>query len=250
MNDPDHCAERAMFIVALDDTDAERRAAIAHARACANCSRALSGAERLLRELDAVASPGAPSPRALQVTLHAVRALDEGAARSQLSRQAAALTLLAGVSLALLSRHRAPEPSWPAFALVLGVATVLASVALRRPAVVLIVTLLLALGLPYGRGLAELSPAIGLKCLAFELLAGALPLLTVIAAGRRRSVSPTATELAALAAAGSLAGGAALIVACPASHAFGHVFAFHTGGALLALVAGFIAYPLLRSEAT
>jgi hypothetical protein len=53
----------------------------------------------------------------------------------------------------------------------------------------------------------------------------------------------------ALAGAGSLAGIGALIVACPAGHALAHLLAFHAGGVLIAVGAGFFAWPLIRSKA-
>jgi hypothetical protein len=195
MSDSEHCAERAMFIAALPASDPERRAALLHARGCPSCSRALASGERLLGELGSAASTGSPSPEALTLTLNAVRALEDASARSRLSRRAALATLVGGIALALLSRHRAAEPHWPAFALCLGVAAVLAATALRRPALVLGVTFALAFGVSYEPSHAsQLSLGIGLKCLAFELVGAALPVLTVIA-GARRVVSPARSEV-------------------------------------------------------
>jgi hypothetical protein len=249
MSDSAHCAERAMFIAALPASDPERRAALLHARGCPSCSRALQSGERLLGELDSAASTGAPSPQALELTLIAVRALEDASARSKLSRQAALATLIGGIALALFSRHRAAEPHWLAFALCIGAAAVLAATAWRRPALVLGVTFALAFGVSYEDSHAsELSLGIGLKCLAFELLGAALPVLTVVAGARRTVVSPARTEVMALAGAGSLAGIGALIIACPASHALAHLLAFHAGGVLIAAAAGFFAWPLIRSE--
>ncbi len=234
----EHIADRALFIAALDAEDAERTAAIVHCRSCAECALALREAQRLLVALDSALPPDAPEPAPLARTAFAVHAI-ERLARRRGSVKATAATLLAGVALALASRHRAPDPNFLLYGGSLALAGLLAALAIHRPWHVLLALSALVLGLSAGGDAGELSIRIGLKCVGFELLAAAAPVLTLLAHARRQALSFAPIELAALAGAGSLAGLCALLVACPASHALGHVMLFHAGGVLLAVCAGF-----------
>ena len=75
-----------------------------------------------------------------------------------------------------------------------------------------------------------------------ELLAASLPWLAFrqVAGPRREKWSS-----AAVAAAGALAGHAALHLTCPAAHADAHLFVFHVGGVVLAAMLAVLATPRL-----
>jgi len=237
----EHIADRALFVAALDAEDPERTAANVHCRSCAECALALRDAQRLLVALDTALSLDAPEPAPLARTACAVHAA-ERAARRHASAKAAVATLLSGVALVLVSRHHAPDPNFFLYAGSLALAALLAALSIHRPWHVLSVLGALALGLSAGGEPAELSIGLGLKCVGFELLAAAAPVLTLLVHTRRHAMALAPIELAALAGAGSVAGLCALLVACPASHALGHVMLFHAGGVVLASCAGLSAH--------
>ncbi len=82
-----------------------------------------------------------------------------------------------------------------------------------------------------------LDAALGLECLATEIASGAAVVGAVWLAVRGRTTSPARSAIAAAAAAGALAGDAALQVTCAAHIAAPHVLAFHLGGVILAAAA-------------
>lgn len=82
-----------------------------------------------------------------------------------------------------------------------------------------------------------LFAAVGVHCLAFELLAAAGPVAAVALAGGFSAQGPRWTA-AALAASGALAGQVALHFSCPAHSAGLHLLVFHLGGVALAALAG------------
>lgn len=80
-------------------------------------------------------------------------------------------------------------------------------------------------------------PLTGLRCLGFELLSAVWPIAAVVAFRGLPSVTRS-FHAAALAAAGALAGQAALHFSCPVSTAGPHLMLFHFGGVALAALAG------------
>src|SRR5207253_2978471 len=76
-----------------------------------------------------------------------------------------------------------------------------------------------------------------LMCTSFELIGAALPLAAAAWAWRK---NPQPGALAQAAAAGALAGQAALHLACPGRHDAMHLWMFHVSGVLLAAVAGWL----------
>jgi hypothetical protein len=98
----------------------------------------------------------------------------------------------------------------------------------------------------YAASGAGLEVAIGLKCVALELLAASIPLATALLLVRGGSLSASWALFAGVSAAGALAGHAALHLACPVRTAAPHLFVFHTGGVLLAVLLGLSAWRLRR----
>jgi hypothetical protein len=246
---PVPCAEIAADALALEalPPDApERASAEAHARTCADCTRALDEARGLLALLD-TAAPPAPSSSALARASAAVVAESdrEAAGRAGLAVSAAVLAVWA-LPLALM---RAPVESGPPFTLSLALAVLaltasVATVVWSRRAALAFPLLSALTALVVGRG-SELAPALGVHCASIEALtalgAGAAAWLLMRGLGRGRggptlSPSPGAAslELAAVGG-GALAGHAALHLGCSAAGELPHLLAFHTGPVTVAV---------------
>jgi len=82
---------------------------------------------------------------------------------------------------------------------------------------------------------AGLVPRVGADCFFVEMIAAALPLAAAAAQFRR---DPRPGMLATAAAAGALAGQAALHLGCSAHDQATHLWVFHVGGVALAALAG------------
>jgi hypothetical protein len=241
----DQLRARALALAALHPDDPDRDAAAAHARACPGCEQALREGTRLLQLIDGELQPPAPPEAALQRAEDGVLAEMRGEARAPTAPHwrarviFASSVVLAFGTLAALSRQRALDPeSWIAAGAAAALAALLASlssaglsVALGAVAVSAALVLLASAG-------AELSPLLGIKCMAIELFAACWPFA---AASLSRGVVTrpgSASAAAALAAAGALAGQASLHLTCEARHALPHLLAFHLGGVVLASLAG------------
>jgi hypothetical protein len=87
-----------------------------------------------------------------------------------------------------------------------------------------------------------LMPMIGVKCVLLELLASLVPWIAFL----RTNAFVRRAEGAAVAAAGALAGHAALHLSCPVAHDDAHLLVFHLGGVLLAAALGGLAIPNRR----
>jgi hypothetical protein len=83
-----------------------------------------------------------------------------------------------------------------------------------------------------------LVPASGAECVLVELFAAALPLATTAYLAKTGRAVNRPGRFAAAAALGALAGQAALHLSCPVRTAGPHLWAFHTGGVLLAAMVG------------
>jgi hypothetical protein len=81
-----------------------------------------------------------------------------------------------------------------------------------------------------------LAATIGLHCLTAEIVSAGIVVGAVWLALRGGTTSPARSAVAAAAAAGALAGDAALQVTCAARDAIPHLLTFHVGGVLLAVV--------------
>jgi hypothetical protein len=227
------CAD-APGLAALPPGDPERTTAAVHAALCPGCARALREAERL----QAVLGEWHPGPVPAAALERAARAIEEELRHEAWRRSAWSVGAAAAfmVGLVALSRHRGGTAlDWATAAVVGALALVLAAVAGRRPALTVAsaaVASLAAALVAGGRG--PLEPGLGVECLVNELAAAAL----VVGAGwlalRGGTSSLTRSTLGAAAAAGALAGDAALQVVCGAHEFALHLLAFHVGGVLLA----------------
>jgi hypothetical protein len=81
-----------------------------------------------------------------------------------------------------------------------------------------------------------LAVEVGVRCLATEIASAAMVVGAAWLAIRGGTTSPARSAVAAAAAAGALAGDAALQLTCAARDAIPHLLAFHVGGVLLAVV--------------
>jgi hypothetical protein len=237
MMECDRLRAEAAGLAALPADDPERAAAEAHARVCAGCARALregEGLQGLLGHAEpAKLPPGALSRASLAVLADLRREARRRAGGSVLAAAAAFLVFLA------LARHpsRAGE-DW-ALASFLGVsALALAALASRRSLLAMALALAAALGAALAAGRTGLvESGLGLHCLATELASASAVIGAVWLAIRGGATSPARSALAAAAAAGALAGDAALQITCAARAEIPHLLAFHVGGVVVAAAA-------------
>ncbi len=220
--------ERAALAAALPEDDPDRVEFLAHAKGCAECDQRFREGEKLQRMLAQVSLPP-PSPEALQRTREAVLAASRP---SWLLNAAAAIP---GFFVPLLIAHHLDATGWTFAIVTLVAATALAASAgaLRAGAVVVLAA---SAGFAFAAGGVPGMPvasdfALGeFLCPALELVAAAIP---VAAVWRFPRAIPQA------AAAGALAGQASLNVVCPAAHLASHLWPFHVGGVLVAILIGY-----------
>ncbi|HKA88194.1 MAG TPA: hypothetical protein VKE22_11025, partial [Haliangiales bacterium] len=202
--------ERSLALATLPDGDPELVEAEAHALSCPACADALAQARDMLRLLDRHGAPPPPSGAALRRARAPIAAELRGGAAGRVWPAVAAAVGFALV--ALLAKHRVTEP-----AALVGAALALAVAALRaaglpwRSWLGLGVTLgasALFAGVVGGPG--ELDPMLGVKCMLLENVAASLPLATTAVLLWRRRAPAGALVFACVAAAGALAGQAAL----------------------------------------
>lgn len=239
----DHLRLRALALAALEPVDPEAAEARAHARACAGCAHALLQAERMLALLDAGLTPALPSAEALRRARDAVeeRMEREAARTPRLGRLAAPLAALGAMALVIgMASHRALDASSLSLAAAsAALALIVAGLGVgKRAGAAAVAACVGAAGVA---ALASSSPglfaATGLHCLSIELFAAAWP-VAAVALARGASALSSGWTSAALAAAGALAGQAALAVGCADRTAGPHLLAFHLGGVVLAALAG------------
>jgi len=237
-------------LAALPPDDPERRLAWEHARSCEGCARALREAERLQAVLGAW-SPEPISSATLSRAAAAI-AVELSAERRRRSIFSAAAAGAFAAALVALARHRGGSAlDWTTASLLAALAMVLAALSGRRPWLVLggVLGVALAGALVEGRP-GPLEAGAGVECLLWELVAATVVALAGWLALRGGTTAPPRSALAAAAAAGALAGDAALQVTCEA-HAVGpHLLAFHVGGVLLAAgIASLVWRPRSRAAA-
>lgn len=228
----------AAGLATLPSGDPEREAAYLHARGCAGCAAALREGERLVALLERL--PPEPAPSAALLQRAAAPVLSDLAPAAPPALVPLAAFAAAAIATVGARAHSGSPRDWIAgAALVLG-AVALAALSARGVLVAVAAVVASALFAIAGGERGPLEPAEGLVCLATELATAAVPLLVAVALARRGRVSG-AGDLAAVAAAGALAGQAALEVTCGAGHAASHVLAFHVGGVLAAALLGALA---------
>jgi hypothetical protein len=234
-------AADALGLVALPQDAPERMGAEAHARTCADCTRELAEARRLLGMVDvALAALPAPSPAALARASAPVLAdLAPGggavAARAGADRLALAVAAAVVAAWALpLALARGPIETGGPFALSLGLAALaaIASAATVRwggrvAAAFPILSALTAFLVGTGRAL---DAAGGVHCAFVETMTAAGVGAAAWLAARGLAKSPPRPEVVVAAVGGgALAGHAALHLACGAATELPHVLVFHTG---------------------
>lgn len=230
----DRIRDEAAGIAALPSDDPARLEAEAHARGCPGCARALVEGERLqvlLAEAEPAALPAAVLGRAYEEIRGELR-------REARRRLAGSIAAVSAAVLVLVGFARVRSPSsadWALAAVLWATAVVLAAAASRRPGLVVVLSVLAVAGLgAVSGGPGPFVPSLGLDCVVTELGSAAAVVGAVWLALRGGTTSPARTAIAAAAAAGALAGDAALQVTCAAHGSMPHLLAFHVGGVLLA----------------
>lgn len=246
MSTCDELRPNAAGIASLPQGDPEREEYLLHARGCDACMRALGEGAKLMRLIEASPVP-APSREALQRASAAIASELRESSRLQAPARpkwiwpAAAAAVAAFCVPLLLSQHLELEGLGAAL-VVLFAATLLAGAAgaLRAGA---LVTLAASAGFALAAGgvpVALLATSVrtgGIDCMFNELVAAALPLLATAWMFQRR---PFPGALATAAAAGALAGQAALHIGCSGSHNAAHLWVFHVGGVAAAALLGWV----------
>lgn len=238
-----HLEEELLAGLAAMSPD-ERRALAPHLDECERCRSRVDDVEDVLGGLDLWQVPP-PSDDALrnarEMVLASMATESESPARRPTkaapSWRFALATFGAGVLLAAIAKQRSGHVhDWveagAALALAVGLAY-FANASRRFGAIALAVAASFGLAL-LGAALPGLSPAVGVKCFLFELATATVPGVIAWRAGRRGE----STTVALAAAAGALAGMAALHVACPVHEERAHLFVFHVGGILAAALLG------------
>ncbi len=236
MTDCDRLRADAPGLAALRSDDPERVAAWSHANGCPGCASALREAERL----QALIAGCEPAPLPVGATERASRAIVAELRREARRRALGSIVAICASVLLFVgfarSRSRSTE-DWAMAAVLAALAIALAAFARRRPLLVVGVTVLAALAAGLAFGQTPLAGAPGVHCLATELASAAVVVGAVWLALRKGTTSPARSAIAAAAAAGALAGDAALQVTCGAQDEVPHLLAFHVGGVLLAAAA-------------
>jgi hypothetical protein len=237
-----HIADRAPGLASLPDGDPERTAAEEHAAICPPCAKALADGHALLALLGDAESASPPSAAAL------ARAMDKIAGEVERPRRlvAAPLALVAWGVIVAAARHRVPgNDAWMMSMAGAAVAAAGAAAAAwlggRVLPVLVAASGLLAFLVGGGGGLA---PEVGVHCVLTELAGAAIAVVPTLLLARRS----TPGFLAAIAAAGAVAGHAALNLACPARADAPHLWVFHTGGVVLAAMLALGAARLVKTD--
>ena len=236
MTECERCRAAAPGLAALRPDAPERVAAWAHASGCPGCAGALREGERL----QALVGAGEPSPisaGALERVSGAILVELRREARRRTIASIAAVCVAFAASVGLMRNRSSLAEDW-AWAAGLGaLAIVLAAAARRKASLVIAAAILAAATAAVAVGHSgPLAVGVGVHCLAIELASAAMVAGAAWLALRGGTTSPARSAVAAAAAAGALAGDAALQVACAAREAIPHLLAFHVGGVLLAAV--------------
>jgi hypothetical protein len=220
-------------LVALPIDDPERVAAWSHASGCAECARALREAERL-QTLIAGWGPGRLPVGALERAGRDIVVDLRREARRRALASIAAVCIAVLVFVVLARNRSGSTEDWSRAAVLGGFAIFLAAFARRCPLLVVGMTMLAALAAGIVSGGTPLAGAPGVHCLATEAASAAMVVGAVWLVIRGGTTSPARSAIAAAAAAGALAGDAALQISCGAQAEVPHLLAFHVGGVLLA----------------
>jgi hypothetical protein len=226
----------AAALTALPPDAPERVSAWAHASGCAGCARALREAERL----QALVTAWEPPPLAAEVLERASRPIVDELGREARRRMIASIAAVCASMAVLAGVARSGSRSavdWAWSAVLGALAIALAAAARRSASLVITAAVLAAMTAAVAAGHpGPLAGPIGLRCLTVELASAAAVVGAVWLAIRGGTTSPARSAVAASAAAGALAGNAALQISCTARDAVPHLLAFHAGGVILSVV--------------
>ena len=235
----EHITHKAVFVAALPHDDPERVDAEAHARSCEPCARVLAESSALVARIDRAPAPPPPSADALRRVSAAIEAetARERAGRPRSLLVATAVMAAWGVEL-VIAKRPAHDPA--SVAVSLGWALMAAALVTRarvRPRWVLagaVAASLVLVVASAGREDAQIYALLGIKCTLLELLAAGIPFGAAIRFARQVRTSVDPWHASAIAAAGALAGQAALHLSCKVAHAGPHLLVFHFGAVLMA----------------
>jgi hypothetical protein len=238
-----HIADQAAFIAALSREDPERIAAERHAQSCSACGEALSKGRALMTLLERAPVPPPPSAEVLTRVSRAIEGETERENGSSISPLLWAMAALAAWALELaIAKKLSHDPARvlvsAGWGLVAAMLAAWASVRARWAAAGAVVASLALIGVALGDD-TQLYALLGIKCTVLELMAACIPYGIAVALARRTRTGFEAWQAAAIAAAGALAGHAALHLSCKVPHAGLHLLVFHFGGVLLAAVLGY-----------
>lgn len=229
----------AAALAMLPSDDAERVAAFAHAAECPECAAELAKGEALRALLETAPAPEPPPPAVLARVAAELRA-EAARADRRVGRAVGAAIVLVWLALLVFARHRAEGASVWLVAAVVGLAAVVAALAGVRLGgrIALAVAGVSALFALFAGTDPDGSLGPGMPCMGSELFAGVVALGVAWAIRSRQGELVGPGFLGAVAAAGALAGQAALNVTCHVRDALPHLLVFHTGGVIVAALLG------------
>jgi hypothetical protein len=221
-------------LAALHPDDPELVAAVSHARGCAGCARALREAGRL----QVLIAACAPAPVPAGVLERASREIAAQLRREARRRAFGSVVAVCASVLVFVAfaRNRSPSLSdWTLAAVLWAFAVLLAVTASRKPLLTMALAVLAGMAAATIAGApGALDALLGLHCVATEVASAAVVVGAVWLVLRGGTTSLRRPAIAAAAAAGALAGDAALQVTCAAHTALPHVLVFQVGGILIA----------------
>ncbi len=231
----------AAGLASLSDGDCAGDEARSHARACPECASLLSEARLVIDYLDAEPPPLPPSPQALARAAAPILAdLDaRSKRRSALAWLPSAAVMAAWGLSVVVARHRLSDGTAWFQSIAVAAAAALAARGVSRfgrwwREAVITASFALVLLSAWG----PLDAKLGIKCVCFELISASLPLVATASLVLKRDFAASAASFASVAAAGALAGQAALHLTCEAQGSTPHLLAFHCGGVLLSAAIG------------
>ena len=229
----------AVGLAMLARDDGERVAAFAHAAGCAECAAELAKGEKLRALLEAAPAPEPPPPAVLARVAAELRA-EAARADRRVGRAVAVAIVLAWIVLLVFAQHRAEGATVWLGAAVVGLGAVVAALAGVRLGgrIALAAAGASALFALFAGTGADVGLERGMPCMGSELFAGFVALGVAWAIRSRQGELVGPGFLGAVAAAGALAGQAALNVTCHVRDALPHLLVFHTGGVIVAALIG------------
>jgi hypothetical protein len=238
----DELRPRAAGFAALPEDDPERREAFRHAEGCEGCRKALRQGMRLQEILLSARPLAAPAPEIMRRASREIRAeLPPPRPNAWVLAPSVGLGFAAIAALRINAAHDDAR-SWLAALALGGAATALVTLSRRKSPLLVaglaVASLVFAMGAGRDGGL---EPSIGYHCVAAEILASLFPLGAALWLVKRGRSDGGMIWFASVAAAGALAGHAALHITCPVHLQAPHLYAFHTGGVVLAAFLGFLA---------